>query len=241
MSDQAGTSVQEQHGEDSAATYTRMSWRDSYWVIGLIALSIGMLTIAVSIVLDWAIHDVARRVYASDILDGVAAAVLSGFVLIRMQSHGRELLKRMQIVEDVNHHVRNALTAITLSSSLREDPELNARVRDACDRIDWVLNDVLSQTISDRGSKGTHRQWHSGRRLPGVASASRGRTMRFFGGHGHQAAADLSPPSGSVAVRGTGRGTEHNHSAHQGGQAATGEDASGVQLQQSAGGHPPQE
>jgi hypothetical protein len=80
-----------------------MSWRNSYWVIALIALSKGMLTVAASIVLDWAIHDVARRVYASDILEGAAAAVLSGFVLIRMQSRGRELLMRIQIVEDVNH------------------------------------------------------------------------------------------------------------------------------------------
>ncbi|MGB0124485.1 MAG: hypothetical protein WBP63_13680, partial [Silvibacterium sp.] len=91
-----------------------------------------MLTIAASTALDWAIHDVVRRVYASDILEGAAAAVLSGSVLIRMQSRRRKLLMRMQIVEDVNHHVRNALTAITLSSSLRQDAELNARVRDAC-------------------------------------------------------------------------------------------------------------
>jgi hypothetical protein len=165
MSDQATTNKQERHAEEDAGTYARMSWRNSYWVIALIALWIGLLTIAASIALDWAIHDIVRRIYASDILEGAAAAVLSGFVLIRMQSHRRELLMRLQIVEDVNHHVRNALTAITLSSSLRQDPELNALVRDACDRIDWVLNDVLSRTISDRDSEATHPQWHSGWRL----------------------------------------------------------------------------
>jgi hypothetical protein len=133
--------------------------------MALIALSIGVFTIVVSIALDWAVHDIVRRIYASDILEGAAAAALSGFVLIRMQSHRRELLVRMQIIEDVNHHVRNALTAITLSSSLRQDMELNALVRDACDRIDWVLNDVLSQTSGDRCSKATHPRWHSGRRL----------------------------------------------------------------------------
>jgi hypothetical protein len=52
----------------------------------------------------------------------------------------------MQIVEDVNHHVGNALTAITLSAALREDAELNTLIRDASDRIDWVLSDVLSKT-----------------------------------------------------------------------------------------------
>lgn len=165
MRDQAATSAREQHAEDDAATYTRMSWRSSYWVIALVALSIGMLTIVASITLDWVIYDIVRRIYASDILEGVAAAALSGSVLIRMQSHRRELLMRMQIVEDVNHHVRNALTAITLSSFLRHDTELNAKVRGACDRIDWVLHDVLSQASSGSTSKIKHSKWRSGRRL----------------------------------------------------------------------------
>ena len=165
MSHQTTTRTQEQPIKDGAAAYIHMSWKTSYWVIALIAISIGMLTIAASIALDWAIHDIVRRIYASDILVGAAAATLSGSVLIRLQSHRRDLLSRMQIIEDVNHHVRNALTAITLSSSLRQDPELNARVRDACDRIDWVLNHVLSQTSGVRGSKATHSRWHPGRRL----------------------------------------------------------------------------
>ncbi len=109
MSDQAATNTQEKY-EEYARTYARMSWRDSYWVIALIALSIGVLSIAASIFLDWTIHDIVRRIYASDILEGVVAVVLSGVVLVRMQSRRRELLMRMQIIEDVNHHVRNALT-----------------------------------------------------------------------------------------------------------------------------------
>ena len=85
---------------------------------------------------------------------------------------------RMQIIEDVNHHVRNALTAITLSSALRQDQELDAKVRDASDRIDWVLRDVLPQTINDRGSEAANPRWHSGRRLPFVRRGKRGRRVR---------------------------------------------------------------
>jgi signal transduction histidine kinase len=165
MRDQTATSAQEQHVEDGAATYRRMSWRNSYWLVILIAVLIGVLTIVANVAMDWVTKGNLRGMLPSDVLDAAAAAALSGFVLIRMQSHRRELLGRMQIIEDVNHHVRNALTAITLSSSLREDPELNAKVRDACDRIDWVLHDVLSQTSSDTTLKGEHSRWHSGRRL----------------------------------------------------------------------------
>jgi signal transduction histidine kinase len=165
MKDQTATSAQEQHVEDGAATYRRMSWRNSYWLVILIAVLTGVLTIVANVAMDWVTKGILRGTLPSDVLDAAAAATLSGFVLMRMQSHRRELLVRMQIIEDVNHHVRNALTAITLSSSLREDPELNAKVRDACDRIDWVLNDVLSQTSSYAISKAKHQRWHSGRQV----------------------------------------------------------------------------
>jgi hypothetical protein len=165
MSAQASTSTQEQREQRHVAAHAPMSWKNSYWVIALLALSIGILSIAGSITLDWVIHGIVRPVFASDILEAAVAAAVSGAILVRMQARRRDLLVRMQIVEDVNHHVRNALTAITLSSSLRQDPELNAQVRDACDRIDWVLNDALSQTAGRRGSVAMQPEWRSGRRL----------------------------------------------------------------------------
>lgn len=165
MSAPAAMSTQPQREPEYLPPRTRLSWGNSYWIIALIAVLIGMLAIVGSLALDWLIHGVVRQVFASDILEGAVATAVSGLVMVRMQARRRELLIRMQIVEDVNHHVRNALTAITFSSSLRADPELNAQVRDACDRIDWVLSDALSQTVGERSSAGAHARWRSGRRL----------------------------------------------------------------------------
>jgi hypothetical protein len=143
----------------------RMSWRNSYWIVILIALAIGILTVAASVALDWAVHGIVRRIYASDILECVAASLLSGIVLVRLQARRRELLVRMQIIEDVNHHVRNALTGITLSAALRDDEALDIMVRDACDRIDWVLNVVLPQTVGAKDVRGIDPRWRPGRQL----------------------------------------------------------------------------
>lgn len=143
----------------------RLSWRNSYWIIVLLALLIGILSVAGSFLLDWAIHDLVRPVYASDILEGGVAALVSGAVLVRMQSRRREMLVRMQIIEDVNHHVRNALTIITLSSAIRQDPELDTQVKDACNRIDWILNDAVSRTIGHSAPDPVQSGWRSGRRL----------------------------------------------------------------------------
>jgi len=110
-------------------------------------------------------HGVVRRVYASDVLEGAVAAIFSGAALLKLQARRRDLLVRMQIVEDVNHHVRNALTSVVLSASLREDAELDALVKDACERIDWVLNDVLPQSVEATDLKTEHPTWTSGRQL----------------------------------------------------------------------------
>jgi signal transduction histidine kinase len=142
-----------------------LNWTSSDWVVILLAALIGLLSILLSVTLDWVLYHEVRRLYASDFVEGMLAAVLSGAALLRAQAKNRELLVRMQIVEDVNHHVRNALTGIVLSASLREDADLNARVREACARIDWVLSDVLSQSVNAGIHDGEHPQWRTGRRL----------------------------------------------------------------------------
>jgi hypothetical protein len=165
MGVQTTTDIETRYTQLGARVYTRMSWRHSYWVIALIAVLIGVLSIVANVAMDWAIHGVVRRVLPSDIMDAAAAGVLCGFVLIRMQSHRRSLILRMQVIEDVNHHVRNALECITLSAALCSDQELDAKVTDAYDRIDWVLNDVLPQTINGRDCDAPNLRWRSGRRI----------------------------------------------------------------------------
>src|ERR1700761_8691173 len=102
-----------------------LTWKNSYWVVVLLAVVIGIVVILSSIGLDWITHGFHRQVFASDWVEGTAAAILSGLALIRLQARRRELIVRMQIVEDVNHHVRNALTSIVLSASLHQDEALN--------------------------------------------------------------------------------------------------------------------
>jgi hypothetical protein len=145
--------------------YLVSSWRSSYWFVVLVAIAIGVSTIGASLAVDWMAHGIVRRVYASDVLVGLTAATFSGTALLRMEARRRELLRRMQIIEDVNHHVRNALSAITLSAALHENRDLNALIRNASDRVDWVLSDVLSRTATAKDIPSTNSQWNSGRLL----------------------------------------------------------------------------
>ncbi len=153
---------------DSRKTRMRANvrtWTSSYWLVVLLALMIGIFSVLSSFAFDRLMHGTIRPVYASDLLEGTVIALFSAAALVKIQGRRRELQARMQIVEDVNHHVRNALSAVVLSAALRDDPELNQLVKEACDRIDWVLSDVLSQSVGGKETGVQDSEWTQGRQL----------------------------------------------------------------------------
>jgi hypothetical protein len=134
----------------------------SYWLIVAAALVIGVITTLLGIGVDRVLHQ-QRPLLTSDVLEGAAAALLSGIALLRFQRRKRDLLARIQAVEDVNHHVRNALTAVMYSTVLTQDPVLNAIVQDANERIDWTLREVLPRTVASfHPSSEQQQRWCTG-------------------------------------------------------------------------------
>ncbi len=59
------------------------------------------------------------------------------------------LERRMMVAAEVNHHIRNALTAVVFSASVQDDPALQAVLKDATARINWVLTTVLPDGAKD--------------------------------------------------------------------------------------------
>ncbi len=158
-------------------------WRSeragTLWLV-LAALAIGLLTSLLGIGVDHLLHS-SRPLYASDILEGVAAFLLSAFAMLRGQRLRRDLVARMQAVEDVNHHVRNALTAVTYSTVLKEDPVLNAIVEDANERIDWTLREVLPRAATPFHPTPEEQRWCSGMRIE-LAEGSSSHQLKPQGG-----------------------------------------------------------
>ena len=50
---------------------------------------------------------------------------------------------RMQVIAEMNHHIRNALTAISLTADVTEDQHLIRVISEGIDRIDWALKEIL--------------------------------------------------------------------------------------------------
>ena len=78
------------------------------------------------------------------VIDNLAAAIMLGLVVFVYERHReRELLRRLQVIELMNHHVRNALQPVMYLPYSQDQQQQVNMVRDAVERIDWALREIL--------------------------------------------------------------------------------------------------
>ncbi|HKW76581.1 MAG TPA: hypothetical protein VJN64_13715 [Terriglobales bacterium] len=77
-------------------------------------------------------------------LDDLAVGIVSALVVFAYeQRRYRALIRRLQIIASMNHHVRNALQAISYSPYAKQDQQMEV-IRDSVARIQWALDQVLT-------------------------------------------------------------------------------------------------
>jgi hypothetical protein len=80
------------------------------------------------------------------ILDDLLLGATAGFIVLWYERlRTRALLQRLLIIREMNHHVRNALQVIIYAASAHKDDCLAEQVREAIQRIDWALKEVLPE------------------------------------------------------------------------------------------------
>lgn len=78
--------------------------------------------------------------------EGLTALILSCLTAKLVQSikeRHRLNVARMQVIAEMNHHIRNALSPVSLSLDATENQQLKLVISDAVDRIDWALREIL--------------------------------------------------------------------------------------------------
>lgn len=110
------------------------------------ALVVGTLAVAASVMVDSIL--LAPRERCTRICWQGLVSIL-GFY--GMKSHSKKMNQvaaTKQVVADVNHHVRNALSVLAYSSHPCTDQRFRRYATDAGARIDWTLRDSLGQVRS---------------------------------------------------------------------------------------------
>jgi len=114
--------------------------------IWLRAIGSGVIVFSVSLLGQWLIYNQVRgedglRYFGA----GIAGVVTIGLTY-RLQIVSRErkvnLLRRLAVLAELNHHIRNSLQVLSYQTATT-DPDTTERLRDAVERIEWVLNELL--------------------------------------------------------------------------------------------------
>jgi hypothetical protein len=82
--------------------------------------------------------------------EGLSALVVSCLVakVVHMsRERHRLVMARMQVIAEMNHHIRNALSPVALSLDATGNQALNRVIVEAVDRIDWALREILPREL----------------------------------------------------------------------------------------------
>lgn len=91
------------------------------------------------------VPDIGRR-WERLLAEGVSAFVVAGLTAGFMDAANQRqeaALLRMQVISEMNHHIRNALGAISLTTDAIQNQECVRVIYESVVRIEWTLREVL--------------------------------------------------------------------------------------------------
>src|SRR4030081_2539595 len=112
--------------------------RRAIYSFGL-GFGIFLLGVALNRLLDqWGVNGVTA------VIDDLLIGVFLGVLVFAYERHQhRAILEKMNVIAEMNHHVRNALQPIMYSPYLKEQAEQVRIIQEGTRRIEWALRDVL--------------------------------------------------------------------------------------------------
>ena len=80
-------------------------------------------------------------------LSALLIGLLVGNLFSRTIQRRRMTAVHLQVIEAMNHHIRNALDVIALSTCTIQDKQSVAVISEAVHRIDWALSEILPRDV----------------------------------------------------------------------------------------------
>src|SRR3954466_13795682 len=128
--------------QDQADKSLWQSWMGTVVLAGIFAALIFIISSGADLLM-LRNHEPAR--FTIEISDAIASGVIGllTFHLLRMQQQRREILrKRVEIISEMNHHVRNGLQVISYTAHGSDQREIEA-IQESVNRIQWALRELL--------------------------------------------------------------------------------------------------
>ena len=117
--------------------------RASRWAAPVRSMLIGFGFFFLGSLADVWLEQHVRNLYlaiANDALVGIAVGLL---VLFYERRQRQNLIRKLEVIRLMNHHVRNSLQVISFAAVAPQQEKLTSELKDAVERIEWALREVL--------------------------------------------------------------------------------------------------
>ncbi|MGA7292548.1 MAG: hypothetical protein WBW53_02975 [Terriglobales bacterium] len=136
---------------ETSATRTK-AWLEptSRRFVAAVAVGVGLVSFLATELMHYLLVPDIGRNDERLLAEGVSAFIVCCLVarLAYVSRRQRRLTEaRMQVISEMNHHIRNALTPISLSADITENKELVRMISEGVDRIDWALREILPREM----------------------------------------------------------------------------------------------
>lgn len=126
---------------------TRFSHRQLLLAAGLFAVAVFLCDTGLDFLMIEFSSTRRELLFVSDAITALLAGGLMFWVLLIQRSRLVETQQRMEVIADMNHHVRNALQVISYWGMQEADRTQLNYIAQAVDRIQWALEDVLPRGV----------------------------------------------------------------------------------------------
>lgn len=81
--------------------------------------------------------------WLAETISATVVALLTLKLMHAAHQRREAALLRMQVISEMNHHIRNALAAISMSTESLENQQCMRTISESVDRIEWALREIL--------------------------------------------------------------------------------------------------
>ena len=116
------------------------------WIARLIPLGVGLVCFTMTELMHrLLVPDIGRQKerWLAEAVSAVVVSVLVAKLVAVVHRQHQIMLARVQIISEINHHIRNALMAISASADLSQNQKCNRVISESVQRIDWALREIL--------------------------------------------------------------------------------------------------
>ena len=121
----------------------------SRWVASLRSALAGFGIFFLGSLFDLWMHQYTRRLPIEIVANALIGVGVGLLVLLYEQRQRRNIIRRLEVIRLMNHHVRNSLQVISFAASVPQQEEFTDKLRSAVERIEWALREVLPAERED--------------------------------------------------------------------------------------------